>query len=399
MRVARHRFAEVFLIFLRLGCTSFGGPIAHLGYFENEFVRRRQWCSAATYTELVALAQTLPGPASSQVGFALGLLRAGIPGGLAAFIGFTLPSALLMFGFAFGATHASFNSPATTRALHGLMLVAVAVVAQAVVAMQRSLAPDPRRIAIAVIAATIALFVPGPFATLTVIAFGALAGLLLPRSPDATTEPATTVPISRRTATVSLALAATLFLITSLHFASCPAATQPSTPCIASALYRSGALVFGGGHVVLPLLESTLVTPGWVSQPAFLSGYGAAQAMPGPLFSFAAYLGAVAQPSQPITASIAALLGLFAPGLLLMLAALPFWASLRSIPTLRSALHGVNAAVVGLLFAALIKPLAATALHSPVDLAVAVACFTLLTLRRVPPWLIVLVTATAYALL
>jgi chromate transporter len=347
---------------------------------------------------LVALAQTLPGPASSQVGFALGLLRAGVPGGLAAFLGFTLPSALLMFGFALGATQASFHSPAATRALHGLMLVAVAVVAHAVVAMQPTLAPDMRRIAVAIIAAVMALFVPGPFATLAVIAFGALTGLLLPRTSQAPNEPAPVLPISRRTAYLSLTLATALFFAASLRLASCAAAT-PTTPCIAAALYRSGALVFGGGHVVLPLLESTLVAPGWVSQSAFLSGYGLAQAMPGPLFSFAAYLGAAANPSHPIAASIAALLGLFAPGLLLMLAALPFWASLRTIPTLCSALQGINAAVVGLLFAALLRPLAATALHSPVDLAVAVACFTLLTLRRVPPWLIVLVTATAYALL
>jgi chromate transporter len=348
---------------------------------------------------LVALAQTLPGPASSQVGFALGLLRAGVPGGLAAFLGFTLPSALLMFGFALGATQASFHSPAATRALHGLMLVAVAVVAHAVVAMQPTLAPDMRRIAVAIIAAVMALFVPGPFATLAVIAFGALTGLLLPRTSQAPNEPAPVLPISRRTAYISLALAAALFFAASLRLSSCPTATQPSTPCIASALYRSGALVFGGGHVVLPLLESTLVAPGWVSQSAFLSGYGAAQAMPGPLFSFAAYLGAAANPSHPIAASIAALLGLFAPGLLLMLAALPFWASLRTIPTLCSALQGINAAVVGLLFAALLRPLATAALHAPLDIAVAVAAFLLLTLRRIPPWLIVIVTATAYALL
>ena len=390
-----HAWTEIFFVFLRLGCTSFGGPIAHLGYFQRELIDRRSWCSKETYAEIIALAQSIPGPASSQTGFALGLLRGGLPGGLAAFLGFTLPSAVLMVAFAF--SHNLFTGPTTLRALHGLELVAVAIVAQAVYSMQRSLAPNLTRILIALAAAAITLFLPTPFATLIAIAMGLLAGLLFCRTSDpAQILDAPPSPISRTTGLFAGALFALLLIASEL-----PSRTQPASLLpLSAAFYRSGALVFGGGHVVLPLLETAVVIPGWLSQPNFLAGYGAAQAVPGPLFTFAAYLGAsIGIPSHHAALySLTTLIGLFLPGLLLMLAILPFWATLRTRPALRSALRGINASVVGVLLAALIRPLATTALHSLPDILFALAALALLLFAKAPTWAIVLGGALLCAL-
>jgi chromate transporter len=402
-RQPRHLALEVLTTFLRLGCTSFGGPIAHLGYFQRELIDRRHWTSPDAYAEVVALAQTLPGPASSQVGFALGLLRAGWLGGLAAFTAFTLPSAVLMLALALGSAH--LTSPLALAILHALQLVAVAVVAQAILAMQRTLAPDIPRLALAAATTALVLLLPTPYTTLLAVLLGAAIGILFlhpkPLTPNA---PVLTLP---RHTTLLSATAFTLLLAVSLFGLHNSA---PTPLAVFSAFYRTGALVFGGGHVVLPLLETAVVAPHWVSQPTFLSGYGAAQALPGPLFSFAAYLGAATQTvagpatqttatsatqaavsaAHPIAFALIALFGIFAPGLLAMAAILPLWTSLRQLPHLRSALTGVNAAVVGLLLAALIRPLATSTLRHPADFLFAAAALLALTRFKAPSWTIVL---------
>jgi chromate transporter len=382
---------EVFLTFLRLGCTSFGGPIAHLGYFRAEFVERRRWLSDAAYAELIGLAQSMPGPASSQVGFAIGLLRGGWPGGLAAWTGFTLPSAALMLAFAFGEVLLTGRRAAAI--LHGLELVAVAVVAQAVLSMRRTLAPDFLRIAIAALGFLLVLIspphLPPQWGTLLAIAVGALAGLVLLRrprggleNPSAADRPE--LQLTRRSAHLALALFVALLALSVL-----PART---TACsLLGALLRTGALVFGGGHVVLPLLASAIAQHHWLSQPAFLAGYGAAQALPGPLFSIGAYVGAAARPSaHPLLLGLAALVALFLPGLLLMAAVLPYWSTLRQRPRIAAVLGGINASVVGVLAAALYQPLLVTAVHTIPDVLIAATAFLLLVRLRTPPWAIVL---------
>jgi chromate transporter len=380
------RAAEVLLVFLRLGCTSFGGPVAHMGYFRAEFVERRRWLTEATFAELLALAHALPGPASSQVGFAIGLRRAGWLGGCAAWLGFTLPSALLMLAFAAG--HMWTSHPGALLALHGLQLLAVAVVAQAVWAMQRSLAPDLRRLLIAAFAAALTLLLPSPFVTLAVIAVGALAGMLLCRAGGSAAARAQQEDcgISRRGSFAATALVAVLLLFAwVVHTASAPA------ELFFSAMTRSGALVFGGGHVVLPLLEQTVVAPGWMRQTDFLAGYAAAQALPGPLFAFGAYVGvSIGAPAHPLLFSVLGLMGLFAPGLLFMAALLPFWSRLREVAGLAAALRGVNASVVGLLLAALIRPLAVSTLRLPLDWLVTVAACAGLVWGKLPAWALVL---------
>jgi chromate transporter len=308
---------EVFRVFLKLGLNSFGGPIAHLGYFRREFVVRRAWLDERAYADLVALCQFLPGPASSQTGFAIGLLHAGYPGGLAAWAGFTLPSTIAMTLFAYceGALH----GPAGDGLLHGLKLTAVAIVAQAVLGMAQSLTPDRPRAAIAVLSLILMAFAPAGWAQIAVILFGALAGLVVCRPGGDAAVVDFAAPISRR---IALVFAAAFFALLALSFVP----SSAGAPALAAAFYRSGALVFGGGHVVLPLLRTAVVDPGWVSANAFLAGYGAAQAMPGPLFTFAAYLGAVAStPPGGVAGAIVALVAIFAPGLLLLMAALPFW--------------------------------------------------------------------------
>ena len=385
--IRRGTAREVLGAFLRLGCLSFGGPVAHLGYFHAEFVQRRKWCDEETFAEIVAIAQAMPGPASSQVGFALGLLRAGWRGGAAAWLGFTMPSALLMLGFALG--HQLLTGRVGLGAVHGLQLVAVAVVAQAILYMRKSLAPDAARMALALLAAAIALFAPAAAGTVLAIAAGALLGGLLPRVAPRPITPALQFGIAK--------LAAALFLIL-LLLPAAAAFTRFRAIAVFSAFYRTGALVFGGGHVVLPLLENEVVARGWVDQQAFLSGYGAAQALPGPLFTFAAYLGAViGSTADPIMLAAVALIAIFLPGILLIVAVLPFWNSLRRRPWIQSCLLGVNASVVGVLIAALIRPVWSSAVHTAFDLVLVLAAFALLVRWKVPPWTIVAGVASVCA--
>ena len=385
---APRRAAGVFLVFLRLGLTSFGGPIAHLGYFREEFVARRRWLGDRDYAELVALCQFLPGPASSQVGFAIGWQRAGLLGALAAFLGFTLPSAVLLVAIGLGA--AFLDSPIASAVIGGLMVVAVAIVAQAVIGMSRTLTPDPTRVAIAVAAALVVLFAVGSVWQVAAIAGGAFLGLWLCRRDDGVLESIPAFPIRRRTGWIALGVFAVL--IVGLPVAVALGASSPVV--VFDAFYRSGSLVFGGGHVVLPLLETEVVGRGWVTPDAFLAGYGAAQAMPGPLFTFAGYLGAVLQVAPSgIAGAALALAGIFLPGFLLLVAILPFWDSIRSRRGVRAAMRGANAAVVGILAAALYTPVFTSAIIGIPQFALGLICFALLVGMRWPSWAVVLVGA------
>ncbi len=378
---------EVLRVFLKLGLTSFGGPIAHLGYFRREFVVRRAWLDERAYADLVALCQFLPGPASSQTGFAVGLTRAGYLGGLAAWVGFTLPSAAAMTLFAYG--EGALKGPVGDGLMHGLKLVAVAIVAQAVMGMAQTLCPDRPRATIAVLSLILTVLAPAGWTQIAVILFGALAGFLFCRQGADIAVADARAPVSRR---MGIVFASLYFALLALSFAPVGA----SRAALAAAFYRSGALVFGGGHVVLPLLHAAVVDPGWVSDSAFLAGYGAAQAVPGPLFTFAAYLGAVANipPGGAVGAALA-LVAIFAPGLLLMMAALVFWPDVRRRGNARAAMAGVNAAVVGLLASALYNPLWTSAVRGPTDFAVAAAGFVALIVWRAPPLLVVVATGAA----
>ena len=381
---------EVFVIFLRLGLTCFGGPIAHIGYFRDEFVVRRRWLDEQAYADLVALCQFLPGPASSQVGFSIGLMRAGYPGALAAWTGFTLPSAIALVLFAFGAS--ALGGPTGAGLVHGLKLVAVAIVAQAVWGMARSLAPDKERASIACIAAVILLFSTSALAQIGAILLGGIAGLLLCRVGQADGVSHIAMPVSRTAGFA--ALTAFVILLAGLPLL---ARLAPSSGiALFEAFYRSGALVFGGGHVVLPLLREAVVAPGWVSDDVFLTGYGAAQAVPGPLFTFAAYLGAVVKGSPSgIAGSVLALIGIFLPGILILLAALPFWDNFRKRPSAQAMMRGVNAAVVGILGAALYNPVWTSSVQGPRDFAIALTGFVLLVAWRAPPLVVVVFSAVA----
>ncbi|MCC4246969.1 chromate efflux transporter [Stappia indica] len=388
---------EVFRAFLKLGLTSFGGPIAHLGYFREELVLRRKWLDEAAYADLVALCQFLPGPASSQVGFALGLMRAGPLGALAAWTAFTLPSALLLVAFALSAP--LFADPLGQGLVSGLKLVAVAIIAHAVLGMAKALCPDRERATLAFAAAAIVLLVAGPLAQVAAIALAALIGLTLklPESAPARAR-ASRPPISRASvsrASVSrtaglVCLALFFVLLVGLPLAQLAAPSQALA--VLDAFYRAGALVFGGGHVVLPLLEAEVVSSGWVGAETFLAGYGAAQAVPGPLFTFAAYLGAViALPQGAVFGAALALVAIFLPGLLLLVGVLPFWQAFRARPFARAAMAGANAAVVGILGAALYDPVFTSAVTTPAQFTLALACFVLLTAWKAPPWVAVLV--------
>ncbi|MCP1240817.1 chromate efflux transporter [Acetobacter lovaniensis] len=379
---------EVLLIFLRLGVTCFGGPIAHIGYFRDEFVVRRRWLNERAYADLVGLCQFLPGPASSQVGFSIGLMRAGYAGGLAAWAGFTLPSALILVLFAYGANVLA--GPTGAGLLHGLKLVAVAIVAQAVWGMARTLCPDRTRASIAVTAALIVLFAISPLAQIAAIVLGGLAGLWLCRSVQTSDGEHITVPVSHRAGIVALALF--LALLFGLPVLACHGA--PEGVSLFDAFYRSGALVFGGGHVVLPLLHEAFVTSGWVSDDTFLAGYGAAQAVPGPLFTFAAYLGAVVgQSPHGVAGAAFGLFGIFLPGILVLIGALPFWDTFRSQRAVQATMRGVNAAVVGLLGAALYTPVWTSAVRSAADFGIVLVGFVLLTVWRAPPLVVVGISA------
>jgi chromate transporter len=382
----------VLLAFLRLGLTSFGGPVAHLGYFRGEFVQRRHWLDEAQYADIVALSQMLPGPASSKVGIMIGVLRAGIPGALAAWFGFTMPSALALIAFGYGVS--ALGDLAGAAWLHGLKIVAVAVVAQAVWGMARTLCPDRERLAIAGAATVLVLAAPSTLGQVGAIVLGGLIGWrLLPGETIALN------PLPVRLARGWSIAAIVLFFALLVALPLAAASTGNHLVALFDAFYRSGALVFGGGHVVLPLLQAATVQPGWVGNDAFLAGYGAAQAVPGPLFTFSAYLGTVmGPPPHGWAGGLFCLAAIFLPAFFLAIGPLPFWNWLRTHPAMRSVLKGVNAAVVGLLLAALYNPVWTSAIHGAADFAIAVVAVLLLGPWKVPPWLVVIGGAAAAAI-
>ena len=392
------RSLEVLLVALKLGLTSFGGPVAHLGYFRDEYVARRKWLTDGAYADLVALCQFLPGPASSQVGMAVGMTRAGFAGGVAAWLGFTLPSAVLLIAFGYGV--AAFDGLADGGWLRGLKAVAVAVVAFAVYGMARNLTPDRTRASLAIVTAIAMLFWRTPLTQVLVIAAAGVAGVLLLRedTPAAAAPPRTTTTAAGGALGTVVGLAGFFLLLAGL-----PAARQVLESewlRVFDGFYRAGALVFGGGHVVLPLLEAEVVPPGWVTRDQFIAGYGMAQAVPGPLFTFSAYLGTVmAGPPSGWTGGVYALAAIFLPSFLLLVGVLPLWQRLRADHRFRAALAGINAAVVGLLLAALYDPVWVSAIVRPADLALALAAFAMLAWWKVPPWLVVLIGAAAGAAL
>jgi chromate transporter len=387
------RFLEVFLVFLRLGCASFGGPVAHLGYFRDEFVARRHWLDEGAYADLVALCQFMPGPASSQVGLAIGLGRAGLPGAAAAWLGFTLPSAIAMTLFAYGAPLAERFGPGW---LQGVKAVAVAVVALATLNMARSLTPDRSRASLAVAAAIVALAAPSTTGQIAAIVLGAVVGLALPR--ESVFAPAPVSIVAPHAGARFPALVIFIALLILLPIAA--AATDNQALKLFDSFYRTGSLVFGGGHVVLPLLQAAVTLPGWVRESTFLAGYGAVQAVPGPLFSFAAYLGASMRsaPNGVLGATLC-LVAIYLPSFLLIVGVLPFWATLRTKPQAQAALRGVNASVVGLLIAAFYRPVWTAGIASGADYAIAAAAFLLLFAWRTPPWAVVALGAVAGAAL
>ncbi len=385
---ARGRIGEVFWAFLALGLTSFGGPVAHLGYFRTAFVERRQWLTEQAYADLVALCQFLPGPASSQVGFALGLMRAGPWGAAMAWLAFTLPSAIVLVLFALGA--AVLDGPIASGIIHGLKVVAVAIVAHAVWGMARNLCPDKTRAGIALAAVLTVVLLNGPLGQVAAIVIGGLAGLALCQQRTASTPGESLhIPVSRRAGTVALGLFGGLLILLPLL------AGSAVWLGIIDAFYRSGALVFGGGHVVLPLLEAEVVQSGWVTADEFLAGYGAAQAVPGPLFTFAAYLGALLPGLGGVPGALLALLAIFLPGFLLLVGVLPFWNQFRQWGSAQALMRGANAAVVGILGAALYQPVWTSAIIGPYAFALALTGFLLLTVWKLPAWLVVALVAMA----
>lgn len=394
MRKRRRDFLEVLWAFLRLGMTSFGGPIAHLSYFRAEFVERRKWLDESAYSDIIALCQFLPGPASSQAGIVLGILRAGLPGGFAAWLGFTAPSALALIAFAYGV--GALGDIAHVAWLHGLAIVAVAVVAQAVWGMAKSLCPDRERATLAVAATLLTLAIPSALGQIAAIAAGGAIGWrFLPGMNDTKVAPLA-IPVGRAMAIASLALFTALFFGLPLL----ATASSDHTIELISSFYRSGALVFGGGHVVLPLLQQAVVPHGWISNDEFLAGYGAAQAIPGPLFTFAAYLGtAMKSPPNGWSGGLVCLAAIYLPSFLLLIGVLPFWENLRRRKGVQSALAGVNAAVVGILLAALYTPVWTSAIFSRADFGLGVLAFLLLAFWRAPPWSVVILGALGATLL
>jgi chromate transporter len=372
---------EILAVSLRLGVTSFGGPIAHLGYFHKEYVHRRKWLDDQTYASLVALCQFLPGPASSQVGISIGVIRGGLIGGLLAWIGFTLPSILVMVLFASLLQGFDVGNEGW---VHGLKIVAVAIVAQAILSMRQKLIPDRSRAAVAIIAASLTLIWQTMFTQVLIIIVAGLFGLWMYRT--TTTTPVSShlyVSISRTFAIACLVIFLGLLVMLPLL----GQLLDNSWLVLFDSFYRSGSLVFGGGHVVLPLLERELVPTGWISQADFLAGYGAAQAVPGPLFTFAAYLGAM---TKGVIGAIVATIAIFLPAFLLVIGVLPFWNNVRRSPQVQGALLGINAAVVGLLLAALYNPLWTSAIVAPTDMALVIILFMMLVIGKLPPWIVVI---------
>lgn len=379
---------HVFLIFLRLGLTSFGGPIAHLGYFQQEFVKRRKWLSEHAYVDLVALCQFLPGPSSSQVGIAIGLGRAGYLGAIAAWAGFTLPSVIMLVLFAYGLTEV--DNLVHEGWIHGLKIVAVAVVAQAVWSMGKNLCPDPKRMTFAVIAALLTTLFPGALGQISAIVGGGIMGWLILRQKEVLPHADFPIKVSRFSGVLML----TLFLCLLLLLPIIVKAFPNHTLAVFDSFYRVGSLVFGGGHVVLPLLQSVVVPSGMVSNDLFLAGYGVAQAAPGPLLSFAAYLGVISRtaPNGLFGAAIA-LAGIYIPSFLLILGVLPFWEKIRRYQWVKQSMLGVNAVVVGLLSAALYNPVWTSSIHTTIDFCFALSAFLLLSFWKWPPWLVVILSA------
>lgn len=376
---------EIFLIFLRLGLTSFGGPVAHLGYFREEFVSRRRWLSDHSYTDLVALCQFLPGPASSQVGLALGLSRAGYGGALAAWAGFTLPSAIALILFALGIS--TWGEAVPGGILQGLKIAAVAVVAQAVWGMARNLCTGALRVSIMAIVSCVVLAWPGVWSQVSMIIAAGFAGLFLFKAAKELAHEPLDIMVSRRAGAIFLALCIALLGGLPLLVQAWPSQALS----MFDVFYRAGSLVFGGGHVILPLLQAEVVPNGWLANDTFLAGYGAAQAVPGPLFTFAAFLGAsMTTPPNGWLGGLFCLIAIFVPSFFIVLGALPFWEQLRSNLRMRAALVGVNAAVVGLLLAALYDPVWTSAIHRPSDFALALMALVALMFWRLPPWLTVL---------
>lgn len=380
---------EVLLVALRLGLTSFGGPIAHLAYFRDEYVERRKWLDDKTYADLVALCQFLPGPASSQVGISIGMLRGGFLGGILSWVGFTLPSAvaLVLFAYFLGGYNV-----ADAGWLHGLLIVAVAVVAHAVWGMAKNLTPDRARASIAVAAAAVTLLIHTAAAQVVVIGVAGVVGWLFFPKATVAEAPELPLPISRRAAVVAWVAFFSLLVLL-------PVARQFAAAewlALTDSFYRVGSLVFGGGHVVLPLLSAEVISPGWVTDTEFLAGYGAAQAVPGPLFTFSAYLGAT---MGGWWMAIIAVVAIFLPSFLIVTGALPFWNAIRARGSFRAALNGVNAAVVGILLAALYDPIWTKAIRSPGDFALALVAFALLMLWKVPAWAVVAFSAVAGAVI
>jgi chromate transporter len=385
-------FFEVLAVFAKLGLTSFGGPVAHLGYFHDELIKRRKWLDEESYADLVALCQFLPGPASSQVGIGLGISRAGIPGGLAAWLGFTLPSALALIAFAFGVT--SIGNVSEAGWLQGLKIVAVAVVAHAVWGMATKLTPDRLRMTIAIAAAIFTLAWPTNLGQVLVIVLGGLIGWRI-------LSDAPLIPKKDGDYWIRRRLGATLLAVFFALLVGLPFirdATGSFGVAVADSFYRAGSLVFGGGHVVLPLLQAEVVPPGWIDNETFIAGYGAAQAVPGPLFSFSAYLGAAMQSGMAgLSTALIALVSIYVPSFLLLIGVLPFWERLRAMSPVQAALRGINAAVVGILLAALYHPVWTSAIFSAADLSIALAAFVLLSFWKWPAWLVVVLSALTAA--
>ncbi|MEK3805883.1 chromate efflux transporter [Bacillus sp. FSL H8-0547] len=374
---------EILLVSTRLGLTSFGGPVAHLGYFRDEYVKKRKWLDERSYADLVALCQFLPGPASSQVGISIGIVRGGLVGGFISWFGFTMPSVIALILFAYFVTGFQAEDAGW---ITGLKIVAVAVVAQAIMGMGKNLAPDRPRIAIAVIAAVCALFFPTAIGQIVIIIIAGVTGYIMYRNQDVPKADKLAISISKKTGAAAWILFAGLL-------AGLPLLRQvfPSIwMAMFDTFYRVGSIVFGGGHVVLPMIEREVVPPGWISEETFLAGYGAAQAVPGPLFTFASYLGAS---MNGVTGALVATAAMFLPSFLLVVGMLPFWNFLREKSSVQAALMGVNAAVVGILLAALYDPVWTSAIKSTGDFALALAAFALLVYFKLPPWLVVLLAA------
>jgi chromate transporter len=379
---------EILWVATRLGLSSFGGPIAHLGYFHEEYVKRRKWIDEQSYADLVAICQSLPGPTSSMVGSAIGFVRAGLLGGVVHWLGFTLPSALTLIAFAYGIEVVGTASGAGW--LHGLKLVAVPVVALALWGMARTLCPDRERATIAILTAIVALAWPTAAGQVLPIAAAGFIGWWF--FPPANTPSALhiRVPISRQTGMVCWIVFFGLLLVLPLV----RQVITSQTLAVFDSFYRAGALVFGGGHVVLPLLQAGVVAPGWVTNEQFIAGYGAAQAIPGPLFTFSAYLGFVLHPEpNGLSGAALALIAIFLPGLLMTAGSLPFWDLLRTRASFQSAIRGINAAVVGLLLAAFYSPVWTSGIFKPLDFGLALFSFGLLAFWKLPPWLVVVLTA------